>query len=104
MATPWSAEVRSLFKVLGDGEWHDMKAVTAALAATIAPGKALRRYENYTQKRRDRVGALPAVREPTEDEKIELGRRRLANQAINSVKRKYLVIHEHGRGQKMIRV
>lgn len=102
VAPPASLEGKALLKLLDDGEWHPLDEITRALCATIAPGKALRRYEeresNRTKHRGERVTA-----ELTDDEKIASGQRTLANVTINSYKKRYVEIAEDDDGQRMVR-
>lgn len=87
MATPPSDDSRTLFKLLSDGEWHAYTEVRDALARTVPPGRAIRKYEERLAYSREFLtGANGPQRTPTEDEKIELGQRACAQRIITSWK------------------
>lgn len=108
--TPFSTEVRTLFRLLedpsGDRRWHDFRDIKERLANTVAPGKALRRYEERLAKRRERGGHAPMVNEVSEDEKILFGQRLIADNVIQAIKRKWLDVEHNGGGfgHKMVRL
>lgn len=101
--TSFSPEVLTLFKLLDDGEWHDYKQISEELAATMAPGKALRRYESRREGRRSRGEVRQTAVEPTDDEKILYGQRLLTSVAINGVKSRYLDFSD-GEGGRVVRL
>jgi hypothetical protein len=87
MATPPSDDSRTLFKLLSDGEWHGYTEVRDALARTVPPGRAIRKYEERLAYSREFLtGANGPQKNPTEDEKIELGQRACAQRIITSWK------------------
>lgn len=90
MATPMSVEAKILLKLLDDGQWHPLTDISAALAASIAPGKALRRYQARVNAREVIEGRPRRTPEPAEDEQIAFGQRILANTAINSLKKRHI--------------
>ncbi len=106
MSTPFSTEVRTLFRLLEDRQWHDFRDIKERLANTVAPGKALRRYEDRLATRRERGGHAAMPSEPSEDEKIMFGQRLVADNTMQGLKRRWLDIdHEGGGfGRKAIRL
>lgn len=98
--TEFSPEAKTLFRLLNGGEWHDYTPISDKLARTIAPGKALRRYEERRKRRQERLTGAP-LKEPSEDDKILFGQRLLANSVINGIKQRYLDIEETGEGRKI---
>ncbi len=89
---PFSQEVLTLFRILDGSEWHDYREVIEQLAITMAPGKALRRYDDRREGRRLRGEVTKVDIALSDDEKILYGQRLLASVAINGVKRRYLDI------------
>jgi len=85
MATPLSLEAQQLLKQLADGQWRHREDVVSALAPKVAPGRALRRFESDSLPPEERFNA-----EPTDDEKIRMGQRRVAMVVVRSMKRRYL--------------
>lgn len=108
--TPFSTEVRTLFRLLEDADgnrrWHDFREIKERLATTVAPGKALRRYEERLSKRRERGGHAPMVNDVSEDEKVLYGQRLIADNVIQAIKRRWLDVEHNGGGygHKMIRL
>lgn len=86
MATPPSDETKMLFKLLSDREWHRYEEIHLALAHTIPPGKALRRYENRLQASRGFRGDNKTDIVLSETEQIDLGQRGIAQATISSWK------------------
>lgn len=80
-STPMSPEAQSLYRLLADGGWHPAETIRAQLAATIAPGKALRRYRNR-QASRERAGRLAI--EHTEAEAIAMGQNEIAGNMMRT--------------------
>lgn len=84
MATPPSDDTRTLFKLLVDGEWHPYIQIREALAQTVPPGRALRKYEErYKQNRKSQEPIVPPI---SEDEQIVYGARACAQITITSWK------------------
>lgn len=79
--TPMSPEAQMLYRLLADGGWHRAETIREQLAATIAPGKALRRYR-ARQASRERSGR--AVIEHTEPEAIAMGQNEIAANAMRT--------------------
>lgn len=102
MAAPFSMESRSLLRLLEDGEWHDLEDIHARLAATVAPGKALRRYEDRAAHRAAKEGPR-RTSELSDEDKIHSGQRILAGVAINSMKKRYVEIVETSCGKRIRR-
>ncbi len=104
--TPFSTEVRTLFRLLEDRGWHDWREIKERLAATVAPGKALRKYEERLTKRRDRGGHAPMPNDLSEDDKILYGQRLLADAAMQGIKRRWLEVEHNAGGfsMKMVRL
>lgn len=100
--SPLSAEARALLRLLEDGGWHSYEAVAEQLSAVIAPGKALRRYEERRQRRaRDYKSGRKMIELP-EEEKIASGRRLVGNSTFNSMKNKMIDV-EWRNGVRMVR-
>lgn len=98
-----SLETKTLLGLLEDGQWHPFREVADKLEATIAPGKALRRYDTRAANRETIEGPRKGP-ELSEAEKIASGRRTLANVAINSMKKRYVEIGVENDGRRMIRL
>lgn len=89
MATPPSDDTRTLFKLLADRDWHPYEEIRDALAATVAPGRAIRKYEERLEASRKfhKAGSPQTLSaELTEDEKIFYGQRAFAQITISSWK------------------
>lgn len=97
MPSPMSEESKALLRMLADGQEHRLAEVLSRLAEAIAPGRALRKYEerasNYHAKYGERKSA-----ELSDDQKITSGQRYLAKRAVNSMKVNYIVITETATG------
>lgn len=102
MPSPMSIESRSLLRLLDDGQWHDLEEIHVKLAATVAPGKALRRYEDRAALRAAKEGPRRSP-ELSDEEKIQSGQRILASVAINSMKKRYVEFMETDEGRKIRR-
>lgn len=87
MPSPPSDTTKFLFKLLsegGEGHWHDYHAIKDALAAKVAPGPALRKYQNDIESRR-RARNDPSYDVPHNDDmRIEFGRRRVAQSTMSA--------------------
>lgn len=103
MATPPSDDTRILFKLISDGEWHEYSVVRDRLAMTVAPGRALRKYQERVDYARKYKQDPSYDTSATEDERIELGRRACAQITITSWKGRALQTQGEG-PQKMIRL
>jgi hypothetical protein len=101
VANPISAESQHLLRLLDDHQWQPYDEIHARLAATVAPGKALRRYEKIEANREAHHGPRrgPGL---SDDEKIASGRKAIAVDTINSLKKRYVQIEEHD-GRRMLR-
>jgi hypothetical protein len=103
MGTPLNDETKTLFRILADEQWHRYDEVKDAIAKTIPPGRALRKYE-------DRLKSSRAYRQPetvkviTEDEKILYGGRACAQITISSWKDRRAVISRTEAGDKWIKM
>lgn len=89
MGTPLSAEAERVLKTMQPGEWRLQEEVIAALAPTVAPGRALRRYETDATPAQLRVFA-----ELSDDEKIRSGQRRIARLVVRSLTRRFLEVED----------
>ncbi len=104
MATPPSDDTITLFKLLADGQWHNYYDVKDALAATVPPGRALRKYdERYRSGRGGRNLATESGSPLSEDEQILYGARACAQSTISSWKGKALMFRGEAK-DKEIRV
>lgn len=101
MSSPMSNEAKMLLKLLDDGQWHTLESITSRLAATVPPGKALRRYDTREAQREEKYGPRKTPELPDEM-KIASGQRTLANVVINSLKKRYVDIVETVNG-RMVR-
>lgn len=101
MAALSSAESKTLMRLLEDGEWHPLKDIAEKLALTVAPGKAIRRYEARVANQMLH-GRQKAVPEVSDDKKIVSGQRTIANSIINSLKKRFVEIKDED-GQRLIR-
>lgn len=86
MATPPSADTRTLFKMISDGQWHPYDKIRDAIAASVAPGRALRRYEERVAYKRKYSKDPDYDTAANEDERILLGARACAQSVISSWK------------------
>ncbi len=104
--TPFSGEAQTLFKLLSDRAWHEHSDIKERLARTVAPGKALRKYEDRIERRRELNSNAPMVTPPDQDEKIRFGQRLIADRVIQGLKRKYLEFDSNGGGfgRRMLRL
>jgi len=98
MATPLAHESRELLRLLGDGEWHPVSDIRQKLAGRVPPGRALRVYEVKSASRERRHGPR-ATRDPDMEEKIGYGRNTLVNQAMNSMRYRYVEFDEPANGE-----
>ncbi len=97
MAAPMSSEARFLLKLLADGQWMPLAEVKTRLAAAVAPGKALRRYDRGEASRQLRFGPR-AGPELSDDEKIASGQKSIATDTINSLKLRYIELRDDEEG------
>lgn len=102
MPAPLSFEFKQLWRLLEDRQWHDYDDIKSALAGKIAPGRALRRYEERTANRIER-DAVARAREPemSDAKKVIYGARMLAGVAINSMRGRYLDIEDTPSGKRI---
>lgn len=103
MATPPSDDTRTMFKLIADGEWHNYQQVKAAIAATVPPGRALRKYQQRLQESRDirRDSNTEVYR--SEDEQIRLGAMSCAQVTLTSWKGKGIIVRGEGT-EKQVKV
>lgn len=102
MAAKFSMESKRLWALLEDGEWADLEPIRAKLAAGVAPGRALRCYEQRAANWQKRTGPRQGP-ELSDEEKIGSGQRTLARAAINSMKSRYVQVVETESGPKIRR-
>lgn len=102
MATPVTDETRTLIKLLQSGEWMPYSKIYESLAATVPPGKAVRRYRSRVAQRELHEGPRRTPELP-EDQQIASGQRTLANVTINSAKKRFVEIDIID-GEKRIRL
>lgn len=93
-----SCESQVLLRLLEDGEWHPFEETYDRLLGAVAPGKALRRYEQIEAARVKQHGPRKGAR-LSEEEQIASGRRSIANDTVNSMRKRHveLVWAEAGR-------
>lgn len=101
MSVPLSIEAQTLLRLLDDYEWHSYWDIHARLAASIAPGKALRRYESQEQSRSRKTGQRVRP-EMSDEEKINAGQRGTATHTIHSMRRRYVEVADSAQ-DRMIR-
>lgn len=83
MATPPNDDTKMLFKLLSDREWHSYNEIKEALAQTVPPGRALRKYaERVEYNRRSKHGKYETL--PSENDQIVYGQRGIAQNTITS--------------------
>jgi hypothetical protein len=87
-------ESRTLLRLLDDDEWHPFEDIVNRLASTVPPGKALRRYDQREEYRRQHYGKERVHAELTEGEKIASGQRTLAVVAVHSLRKRYVELNE----------
>ena len=91
MATPPSDDSITLFRLLSDGQWRPYLDVRDALAKTVSPGRALRKYAA----RAAQAGRVDT--DLSEDDKIWLGQKACAQICITSWKERGRGIEQRGR-------
>lgn len=97
-----SPESQILLKLLEDGHWHPRAVIHEKLRAAVAPGKALRRYEQIEKGRAEAYG--PRKGPPlSEDQQIDSGRRSIASDTINSMKKRYIEVIDTDDGRMLRR-
>ncbi len=92
MATPPSDDTRSLFKLLADGQWHPYEQIRDELAATVPPGRALRKYQERVEYARKYKRDPTYDTSASEDDRIYFGARACAQIAITSWKNRGLEV------------
>lgn len=104
--TPYSPEARFLMKLLEDRQWHDYGEIKSKLAAAIGPGKALRKYQERLDRRRERLGNNPMASEPSREEKIRFGQRLVADTVFQTSKKGMLEYNDNagGYGRRHVRL
>jgi hypothetical protein len=86
MATPPSDDSRTLFKLIADGSWHPYEEIRDRIAATVPPGRALRKYQERVAYARQYKNDPSYDTSASEDERIYLGAKACAQIAITSWK------------------
>lgn len=86
MATPPSDDTRMLFRLLSDNLWHSYEEIRDKLAATVPPGRALRKYEERVEYARKYKGDPGYDTTASESTRIFLGARACAQIVITSWK------------------
>jgi len=82
-------------------EWVDAEELMEPLMATVAPGKALRQYQNQRSRNKG-TGTRPQL---TEDEQIASGQRHIVNERIASqVASRRLEIERDSDGKRRVRL
>lgn len=105
MPTPPSDETKQLFKLLAGGGWQLYEDIRDRLALTIAPGRALRRYEQNLEYKRRYRSEENYDTSLNEDDRIFYGQRMLAQGTITSWKGKGIDFTGDGRDEpKRIRL
>src|SRR5690349_8952735 len=99
-----SPESEALLRMLADGQWRDLDETLRRVEVTIAPGKALRRYDTKEAARVRRTGSERKTPELSDDDKIASGRRTLANVAVNALKIRHVEIRELASGRRQVRL
>lgn len=104
MGTPPNDDSKTLFRILADGEWHNYAQVRDALGRTVAPGRALRKYQEGIDFQR-RYRNDPNYDTSHDDGvRIRLGQRKCAQVAISSWRRNDAIESRGENLQKEIRV
>jgi len=93
MAAAMSGEAAQLLRLLEDGQWQALDEIRRRLGAAVAPGKALRRYEQNEANRALHHGPRVGP-ELSDDEKIASGRRAIATDVIHSLKKRYVEVQD----------
>lgn len=106
MATPPNDDTKVLFRLLVDQQWHSYWEVRDAIAKTIPPGRALRKYEEGVSfRRRYKHGNDPSYDSNlTEQDRIEYGARSCAGITITSWTRSGALLRRGEGRDKEIRV
>lgn len=106
MATPPSDESKKMFALLIDRDWHRYLDIREAIANSVPPGRALRRYHTEAQQ----YARKAQIKDPdykglkSDDEKIEIGKRQLAQVTITSWKRAGAVMERGEKSHREIKV
>lgn len=96
MATPPSDDTRTMFRLLGDREWHNYAQIKAAIAATVPPGRALRKYQERLRQNRDLRNDPNTEILRSEDDQIKLGAAACAQITMTSWKGKGVISRGEG--------
>jgi hypothetical protein len=106
MATPPSDDSKAMFRILSNrpDEWWPYEELRDAVATTIPPGRAIRKYqERLNSSRRTHSTAKPAP-ELSEDEQIFFGARACAQIAISSWVGRGIMRRQDSDGKKWVRI
>ncbi len=101
MATPPNDDTIMLFKLLADGQWHPYEEIRDRLAATVPPGRALRKYQERVDYARRYKGDPDYDTEADEDTRIYYGARACAQIAITSWKGRGVMYMGEGPNKKI---
>jgi hypothetical protein len=104
MGSPISDDSKTLFRLILDGKWHRYDEIKEAIAKTVPPGRALRRYERQLQTSRAYHRRSEDQAPVSEDDKLLYGARTCAQNAISSWKERKAIIHRVEAGTKWIKM
>lgn len=100
LATPPNDDTKMLFKLLSDREWHSYTEIKKALARTVPPGRALRKYaERVEYNRRSQHASYEVM--PSEDAQIELGQLGIAQACLSSWRGRGIMFRGKGSGKEI---
>lgn len=86
MATPPNDDSKTLFRLLADRQWHPYVEIRDAIAATVPPGRALRKYQERVDYKRKYLNDPTYDTDASEDERIYYGARACGQIVITSWK------------------
>lgn len=98
MPSPPSEDSVQLFKLLADGRWHRYLDVRDKLALKVAPGRALRKYDERLKHLRVTRNDPKYQTANSEDDRIMYGARMCAQQCITSWKERKRGLEQRGSG------
>jgi hypothetical protein len=85
-----------LFRLLADGEWHNYQTVKFAIAATVPPGRALRKYQERLRQTRELRRDPNTEIYRSDDEQIRLGAAACAQITMTSWRGKGIIVRGEG--------
>lgn len=103
MGTPLTIESKMLLRYLADGQWHSVADAVAAVGQKVAPGVALRFYDQRLEYRRRHANTKLQEVVLSEDRRIELGQKGVAERAVQRLKRHNIEI-EGSRENRRLRL